>query len=216
MKSPTPPSSRAAALGERAQRHPRPTWSLADPGRLFESLRAVTGVIDVIVTDEHVAVVRDSDLGANTERQREAFDAAVAAALSGEASNARGESPARSARRVHVVGVRYDGMDLEECGARLGLTRDALIAIHASGSYEVKMIGFLPGFAYLGVLDARLVLPRRESPRTRVAPASVAMADEYTAIYPFASPGGWHLLGTAAAFEPFTFELGDRVRFEPR
>ncbi len=210
----TPTPTHADALGDRARRYPRPPWSMANPGALFESLRAVPGVIDVIVTEEHVAVVRDSVFLPTP--QGESFEAAVAAALSRETSSAADESRPRTAPRVHVVSVRYDGADLEECGARLGLTRKGLMAIHASGTYEVKMIGFLPGFAYLGDLDARLVLPRRESPRTRVAPASVAMADEYTAIYPFASPGGWHLLGTATDFEPFTFELGDCVRFEPR
>jgi len=80
----------------------------------------------------------------------------------------------------------------------------------------------LPGFAYLRALDPRLVLPRRATPRPRVPALSVAIAGPYTGLYPFASPGGWHLLGTAVGFAPFdahtgaAMSLGDRVRFVAR
>jgi len=100
-----------------------------------------------------------------------------------------------------------------------GLSPAEVVAIHSGTAYEVTVVGFLPGFAYLRALDPRLVLPRRATPRPRVPALSVAIAGPYTGVYPFASPGGWHLLGTALGFTPFdartgaAMSLGDRVRF---
>jgi KipI family sensor histidine kinase inhibitor len=95
-----------------------------------------------------------------------------------------------------------------------------VIAAHSGVQYRVGAIGFAPGFAYLGMLDARLVLPRRSTPRTHVPAGSVAIAEQQTAIYPQASPGGWHLLGlcpwpmfSLAGTAPCRLALGDRVRF---
>src|SRR5690606_28286331 len=93
---------------------------------------------------------------------------------------------------------------------------------HSERSYDAFAVGFVPGFAYLGVLDDAPVLPRRAQPRTRVPAGSVAIAGSQTAVYPFATPGGWHLLGltTAVLFDasrerPALIAVGDRVRFEP-
>ncbi|MNZ74355.1 Kinase A inhibitor [compost metagenome] len=106
--------------------------------------------------------------------------------------------------------------------ATTGLTAEQVIDLHAGREYRVGAIGFAPGFAYLGDLDERLALPRRATPRTRVPTGSLAIAERQTAIYPQASPGGWHLLGrTAAALfdpqaePPCPLALGDRVRFLP-
>jgi KipI family sensor histidine kinase inhibitor len=86
----------------------------------------------------------------------------------------------------------------------------------------VYLLGFAPGFAYLGELDPSLELPRRQSPRTRVPPGSVAIAGLQTAVYPLATPGGWHLIGTTslrlfdpASEPPALLRVGDRVRFVP-
>jgi 5-oxoprolinase (ATP-hydrolysing) subunit A len=112
--------------------------------------------------------------------------------------------------------VRYGGPDV----AAFGMSVDELAALHAGRTYAVKMIGFLPGFAYLGELDPALLRPRRASPRTRVPAGSVAIAGPYTGVYPFDSPGGWHLIGEALDFVAFdqargaTLRLGDEVRFE--
>ena len=123
--------------------------------------------------------------------------------------------------KVHRIAVVYDGEDLDEVAQRTGMSRDDVISIHSEKEYRVFVTGFVPGFAYLGVLDPRLVLPRRESPRKRVPPGSVAIAERQTGIYPSATPGGWHLIGTTAEklFDPernppSTFQVGDRVRFE--
>ena len=126
------------------------------------------------------------------------------------------------ASRSHAIQVRYDGEDLDDVAARVGVTIDDVIAIHTATEYRVFVIGFVPGFAYLGVLDPRLVMPRREAPRKRVPPGSVAIAEAQTGIYPSATPGGWHLIGTTdvtmfdpSRSEPALFAVGDRVRFVP-
>ena len=123
--------------------------------------------------------------------------------------------------KVHRIAVIYDGEDLDEVANRTGMSRENVISIHREKEYRVFVTGFVPGFAYLGVLDERLVLPRRESPRKRVPPGSVAIAERQTGIYPAATPGGWHLIGTTAEklFDPdrnppSMFQVGDRVRFE--
>lgn len=118
------------------------------------------------------------------------------------------------------IPVRYNGEDLDEVARRTGLTTDEVIRIHRAPTYRVLVIGFVPGFAYLGQLDSRLVLPRRESPRKRVPPGSVAIAEAQTGIYPSATPGGWHIIGTTtaklfdpAAERPATLVVGDQVQF---
>lgn len=127
------------------------------------------------------------------------------------------------AGRLHRIATTYDGPDLDAVAAATGLSRDEVIARHAGREYVVELVGFLPGFAYAGPLDARLVLPRRPAPRARVPAGSVAIAGAQTGIYPFASPGGWHLIGRATGVVPFDpardppglFAPGDRLRFEP-
>ncbi|MFF0394088.1 5-oxoprolinase subunit PxpB [Kitasatospora sp. NPDC004615] len=118
------------------------------------------------------------------------------------------------------VPVRYDGPDLAEVAARAGLTERQVIERHTAAHYRVAFCGFAPGFAYLTGLDPRLRLPRRSEPRTRVPAGSVAVADEYTGIYPSPSPGGWHLLGSTAltlwdpaADPPTRLRPGTAVRF---
>lgn len=200
-----------ARLGDRARLYRRPQGIAADA--LFRMLRRTPSVVDVVVTEEHVAVTFDAPPSADAQR---ALTSGIEAALLRAESERRGGDGASSeVRPLHTVKVTYDGPDLDECAERLGLPCNELIARHSSGLYEVKFSGFLPGFAYLGDLDATLILPRRSTPRPRIPPLSVAIADAYTAVYPFASPGGWNLIGTAIDFESFRFELGDRVRFEP-
>lgn len=94
-----------------------------------------------------------------------------------------------------VIPVRYTGEDLAEVASRAGLSIRSVIDRHRGGVYRVRFCGFAPGFAYLGGLDPALHLPRRDEPRTRVPAGSVAVAAHYTAVYPSASPGGWHLIG---------------------
>ncbi len=127
--------------------------------------------------------------------------------------------------RTHVLPVRYggdDGPDLESVARARGLRPDDVVELHAGRAYEALMLGFLPGFAYLGLLAPELELPRRATPRARVARGSVAVAGRQTGVYPCDSPGGWHLLGRTSArlFDPASapparLRVGDRVRFAP-
>jgi len=124
--------------------------------------------------------------------------------------------------KTHVIPVTYNGEDLDEVAHRTHLSREQVIEIHSGTTYRVFVIGFVPGWAYLGTLDSRLVLPRRESPRKRVPSGSVAIAEAQTGIYPAETPGGWHLLGTTDVKlfdpdrdDPALFAVGDRVRFQP-
>lgn len=103
-----------------------------------------------------------------------------------------------------TLGVVYDGEDLGAVAEACGLTADGVVERHTTATYRSAFCGFAPGFAYLSGLDPALHLPRRATPRTSVPAGSVAIADGYSAVYPGASPGGWHLLGRteAALFDP--------------
>jgi len=132
------------------------------------------------------------------------------------------QSTGSIATSVSIIKVKYDGEDLGEVAKRTGLSVDEVIRIHSSTVYRVFVVGFVPGWAYLGILDERLRLPRRESPRQRVPAGSVAIAEAQTGVYPSATPGGWHILGTTQAkmFDPkrdppMQLRVGDTVRFEP-
>ncbi len=93
------------------------------------------------------------------------------------------------------IPVTYDGADLAEVASATGMSTAEVIERHTGVTYRSAFCGFAPGFAYLTGLDAALHLPRRSTPRTRVPAGAVAIAATYSAVYPTASPGGWHLLG---------------------
>jgi KipI family sensor histidine kinase inhibitor len=112
--------------------------------------------------------------------------------------------------------------DLREVAKRTGLAPERVVECHASVTYRVYMVGFLPGFPYLGDLPPELVLPRRENPRTAVPAGSVAIATTQSSIYTLESPGGWHLIGRTPVLvwdrrrdPPAVLAAGDRVLFEP-
>lgn len=121
------------------------------------------------------------------------------------------------------IPVIYDGADLEAVAIAAGLAVEEAIALHSGAEYRVAFCGFSPGFAYLVGLDAALHLPRRPEPRTSVPAGSVAIAAHYSAVYPTASPGGWHLIGStavdvwdAAREPPALLTPGTRLRFVPQ
>ena len=132
------------------------------------------------------------------------------------------ETWAQAPRRVDVP-VRYggeDGPDLAFVASYHGASAAEIVRIHAGGDYTVFMMGFTPGFPYMGKLDDAIATPRLESPRTRVPVGSVGIAGAQTGIYPIESPGGWQLIGRTslklfdpAAASPFLFSPGDSVRF---
>jgi KipI family sensor histidine kinase inhibitor len=112
--------------------------------------------------------------------------------------------------------------DLEEVARRTGLDPAQVVELHATTPHRVLMIGFAPGHPYIGGLDPRLAVPRRASPRQRVEAGSVAIANAQTSIYPFATPGGWNVIGRTplALFDPMRepaslLEPGDAVAFVP-
>jgi KipI family sensor histidine kinase inhibitor len=96
---------------------------------------------------------------------------------------------------VVEVPVHYDGPDLAQVAQLTGLDEAEVVRRHTGGDYRSGFCGFAPGFAYLTGLDPALHVPRRDDPRTRVPAGSVALADEFTAVYPRDSPGGWQLVG---------------------
>lgn len=121
------------------------------------------------------------------------------------------------------IPVRYDGEDLVEVAAELGMTVDEVVERHHSVVHRALFCGFAPGFAYLELSDPKLEIPRRVTPRSRVPAGSVAVAAGYTAVYPNESPGGWHLIGRTeiqlwdpSRRSPSLIEPGDLVRFVPR
>jgi KipI family sensor histidine kinase inhibitor len=126
--------------------------------------------------------------------------------------------------RVHEIEVRYggdSGPDLGDVAAFAGISETEVIERHAARTYRVYMLGFLPGFAYLGQVDPSIAAPRRSSPRQAVPAGSVGIAGLQTGVYPQVSPGGWQLIGrtSAAMFDTAAgrslLQPGERVRFVP-
>ena len=157
----------------------------------------------------------------------EAVDAFVRSVLhalpdEGAASPPGDESPSRE---PVVIPVRYggeDGPDLTDVADRNGLRPCDVVELHAATTYEVLFLGFGPGFGYLGVLPDEIVTPRRSTPRTRVPAGSVGIAGRQTCVYPFATPGGWNLIGRTSTTmwdpsrtDPALLAPGMRVRFVP-
>ncbi|MDH5640767.1 MAG: 5-oxoprolinase subunit PxpB [Nitrospira sp.] len=127
--------------------------------------------------------------------------------------------------RLHEIPVLYGGEwgpDLQDLATFAGLKPADVIALHASVRYRVYMLGFSPGFPYLGLVPERLAIPRMATPRTKVPAGSVGIADRQTGIYPTATPGGWRLIGRTplslyrrTSPHPFLLKTGDLVRFKP-
>jgi KipI family sensor histidine kinase inhibitor len=122
--------------------------------------------------------------------------------------------------RLHRIPVVYDGPDIEAVSAVLGLDAAKIVELHTRPIYRVFLVGFVPGWGYLGPLPEELELPRRQVPRTKVPAGSVAIAGRQTGIYSLASPGGWHLIGRTSvklflpdSDPPCLFRAGDRVKF---
>jgi len=132
------------------------------------------------------------------------------------------ENESRQPRRIEVP-VRYGGefgVDLESVASQCRLRVEDVIRIHSEKIYTVFMMGFTPGYPYMGKLDDALIMPRLETPRTRVPAGTVAIAGSQTGIYSIESPGGWNLIGWTPlklfdpkSDAPFLFTPGDEVKF---
>jgi len=175
----------------------------------------ISGVSDIAPAFASVAVFFESPekLVAGSE--------AVRAALWGR----RRASGAAAKPRLIEVPVCYDAefaLDLEMVAQHCGFAPNEVVARHAAARYNVRCVGFTPGFPYLSGLPAKLATPRRETPRTAVPVGSVAIGGAQTGIYPLRSPGGWNIIGrTPLRLFDLTREpaallrAGDRVRFMP-
>jgi inhibitor of KinA len=173
----------------------------------------LAGVLDVVPAIASLAVHVDGDL----------IDEEVLSATLDRLSDVRVEP--ESSRASHDVPVCYErtcGPDLEAVAEWSGCSTSEVIARHSGIEYRVFMIGFLPGFAYLGTVDDRIAAPRRAAPRLKVPAGSVGIAARQTGVYPLESPGGWQIVGRTpiGMFDPrrqppVRMQAGDRVRFVP-
>jgi inhibitor of KinA len=174
----------------------------------------IAGVRDVVPTYRSVAVYFDplrTDSDALIERiTHEAEHVAVPAAITA--------APVR----IPVCYGGELGPDLAAVATFAGSTPDEVVQLHSSVIYRVFMLGFVPGFAYLGLVDERIAMPRHSTPRVRVPTGSVGIAGVQTGIYPAETPGGWQLIGRtplkpfdASRREPFLMKAGDAVQFFP-
>jgi KipI family sensor histidine kinase inhibitor len=189
-----------AALGDRAIRFARPAQT--SPRALVRAIRSWPGVVDVVVAREDVAAYFD---------RAPTVDPAWVRALADLPDD---PAPVREI----ALRARYDGPDLAAIAEATGVPAGEIGPLHAAATYVVETMGFAPGFAYMTGLDRRLELPRRATPRPRVPAGSIAIAGPYTGVYPFDSPGGWHVIGTVLDAPMFgsagaLLRLGDRVRF---
>lgn len=131
----------------------------------------------------------------------------------------------QSSAVLYKIPVCYEeefSPDMKNVEAHTGLSREEIIEIHSSTDYLIYMLGFLPGFAYLGEMDKRLATPRLDSPRVEISRGAVGIGGEQTGIYPVASPGGWQLIGRTPILvydrereNPILYKSGDYIRFVP-
>lgn len=145
--------------------------------------------------------------------------------ISEEAAKIPEDLSAVSVEHVIEIPVRYgrgNGPDLARVAEFAGCSLDEVIERHSARTYRVYMLGFVPGFAYLGRVDSAIAAPRHRVPRERVPAGSVGIAGEQTGVYPISTPGGWQLIGVtdavmfdAARDRPSLLQPGDMVRFIP-
>lgn len=175
-----------------------------------------TGATELVPAASTILIAFDPALTAPDRLAAHVTKAAASADRDGAPEIGAGDLPEAS------ISVTYDGPDLAEVATLTGLSVSEVVERHEAGRYRVAFCGFAPGFAYLAGLDPLLRVPRRAVPRTRVPVGSVAIADQFTAVYPHASPGGWHLLGRTGAVmwdvdrqPPALLPPGTPVRFVP-
>ena len=174
--------------------------------------RSIRGVLDVVPTYNAVTVYFDP-----LRIDRPSLDAELHGV--GEAASRRTASTPRTID-IPVTYGGASGPDLQSVAEFAGVSAAEVVRLHTSTTYRVYMLGFLPGFAYMGSVDARIAMPRLETPRIRVTAGSIGIAGAQTGIYPCDTPGGWRIIGRTlekmfepAREEPFLLKAGDRVRF---
>ena len=170
------------------------------------------GVIECVPTYRSLLVHLDPLLADHEE---------LSLTLAGLATEARARAVNGRRWRVPVVYGGDFGEDLPELAALRGLSPEQVVELHVNSIYRVYMVGFMPGFTYLGGLDPRLAMPRRHTPRQRIPGGSISIGGAQSAIGSIPSPSGWHLIGRTPvlSFHPdrdpvFLFEAGDEITFE--
>lgn len=221
-------------LPGRSEASPRQTWRLGDScvsvhlGAHIDPVvnarcialadavekRGVPGVRDVVPTYNAVTVHFDP-LVTDSARLAQELERLAASDLPSTVS----------ATRTVEIPVEYGGAsgpDLAAVAEFAECSEPDVVRLHAGRSYRVYMLGFLPGFAYMGSVDPQIAMPRLDAPRLRVAAGSVGIAAAQTGIYPCDTPGGWRIIGRtstkvfdAARTEPFLLRAGDVVTFVP-
>jgi inhibitor of KinA len=181
---------------------------------LADRLRAqpVHGVRDVVPAFRSVAVYFDP--------LRTSYDALVTRLEREAVAPDRQDRPEVGVIRIPVCYGGEFGPDLADVARFAETTESAVVDLHAGRTYFVFMLGFAPGMAYLGVVDARIAAPRRETPRVRVPRGSVGIAGAQTGVYSAETPGGWQVIGRTplkpfdlSRSEPFLMKAGDVVSF---
>lgn len=183
--------------------------------RLSAQVRAanLAGVVETVPTIRSLLVHYDP-LATNS--------ASLTGAIENLLDSKQGETQPVKLWRIPACYAASHAPDLAEVAQRTGLSAAKVVRLHSGTRYHVYMIGFVPGFPYMGDLPAPLSLPRRADPRVRVPAGSIAIATTMTAVYPLESPGGWHLIGATPIrlfdlrwVSPALISPGDAVQFEP-
>jgi inhibitor of KinA len=184
---------------------------------------AIAGVRDIVPTYRSVAIYFDPLRTNGAVLMARAEQEAELASRQADSADPSG-SPVAPSQTVRIP-VCYGGElgpDLAEMAAFAHMDEAEVVRTHATSTYRVFMVGFVPGFAYLGIVDERIAMPRRASPRLRVPAGSVAVGGVQTGVYPMETPGGWQVIGRTPLkpydpqrADPFLMKAGDAVQFYP-
>jgi len=181
---------------------------------LDHALKGIPGIVETIPTFRSLFIEYDP-----FTISRDQLSKLITARLNQPEANARGNE------KIIDIPVCYGGEfgpDLADVAANAGLSEAEVIERHSRNNYPIYMLGFMPGFAYLGGLDPQLNTPRLKTPRQEIPAGSVGIAGMQTGIYPLKSPGGWRLIGRTpvkvydpSSPNPFLYAAGDVIRFRP-